>query len=166
MTQLKWDEQLYGTGVAHLDEQHQELFDGLNSLTAFLNNTSVHNDAESQKKVIELLYFLGEYALRHFKDEEKVFARCDHPLADVNKEAHQFFFKKFFKYNDKLINHAFSHDLLLELHAFLNFWLIDHIMKIDSRLRDFGERPSMELYRRSAKKKGVFTSFLALFQKK
>ncbi len=165
MTQLKWDEQQYGTGFAHLDEQHRELFDGLNSLTAFLDNSSVHEDEEYQNKVIELLYFLGEYALRHFKDEEEVFARCGHPLAADNKEAHQDFFKKFFEYNDKLINNAFSHALLLELHVFLNSWLLNHIIKIDSSLRECAEKPGMEAYRRLARKKGAFTSFLSLFQK-
>lgn len=162
-TLLQWDAQHYGTGFAHLDEQHHELFDGLNSLTLFLKNSSAANDPENQGKVIELLYFLGEYVIRHFQEEEEVFAKCDHPLSDANKEAHQVFYEKYFEYNDKLISGTFSLELLQQLHRFLHSWLINHILKIDITLREYAEKSGMDSSR-SAGKKGAFAKFLAFFQ--
>ncbi|WP_417915455.1 bacteriohemerythrin [Candidatus Electronema sp. JM] len=164
-TLLKWDAQHYGTGFAHVDDQHHELFDGLNSLTLFLQNASAANDPENQDKVIELLYFLGEYVIRHFQEEEEIFAKCGHPLADANKEAHQVFYEKYFEYNDKLISGTFSLELLQQLHSFLHSWLINHILKIDMTLHEYAEKSGIDC-RSSAGKKGVFAKFLALFQMK
>lgn len=163
-TLLKWDAQHYGTGFAHIDEQHRELFDGLNSLTLFLKNSSAADDPEHQDKVIELLYFLGEYVIRHFREEEEVFAKCGHPLAEVNKEAHQVFYEKYFEYNDQLISGTFSLELLQQLHSFLHSWLLNHILKIDITLRDYAAKSGMDSS--SAGKQGVFAKFLAIFQKK
>lgn len=170
MPLLQWDEQKYATGFAHIDEQHRELFDGLNGLTLFLQNSLVTDDDENQGKVIELLYFLGEYAMKHFREEEEIFAQCGHPMALVNIEAHQAFFEKFLEYNDQLVHAVFSRDLLMQLHIFLNFWLVNHIVKVDAALRECAEKPGMEaLLRKSrlqARKQGVFSKFLALFERK
>lgn len=162
-TLLKWDAQHYGTGFAHIDEQHRELFDGLNSLTLFLKNSSATDDPEHQEKVIELLYFLGEYVIRHFREEEEIFEKCGHPLAEVNKEAHHVFTEKFFEYNDKLISGTFSLELLQQLHNFLHTWLLHHILKIDATLRDYADKSGMGSGSSSARK-GVFAQFIALFQ--
>jgi len=170
LTPLQWDEQQYGTGFPHLDEQHRELFDGLNSLTLFLENSSVADDAESQEKVIEMLYFLGEYAMKHFRDEEEVFAQCSHPRAAENQEAHRAFFEKFLEYNDKLVKGTFSRDLLLQLHTFLHSWLLNHIVKIDITLREYAEILGVDTCLHTSRlhtgKKGIFTKFLALFERK
>jgi hemerythrin len=141
---LEWNQRQYTTGFAHIDEQHRELFDGLNGLTLFLKNASVTDDPESQNKVIKLLYFLGEYVIKHFHDEEEVFAQCNHPLAAVNKAAHQAFVEKYFEYNDQLINGIFSLDLLIQLHSFLHTWLINHIVKIDTTLRECGGKMAVD----------------------
>lgn len=117
---LQWDKGKYSTGAAHIDAQHRELFDGLNGLTLFLKNAAAADDPEQQSKVIELLYFLGEYVIKHFEDEENFFEQCGHPMAAVNKAAHQAFIEKYFDYNDKLINGTFSLDLLMQLHLFLH----------------------------------------------
>ena len=161
---LQWDKGKYSTGSAHIDAQHRELFDGLNGLTLFLKNSAATDDPEQQSKLIELLYFLGEYVIKHFEDEEKVFEQCGHPMAAVNKAAHQAFIEKYFEYNDQLINGTFSLDLLLQLHSFLHAWLINHIIKIDTTLRECSGKAIVHTDS-FADKKGVFARFLAFFQK-
>lgn len=159
---LEWDERKYGTGFAHLDRQHRELFDGVNGLILFLEHSSATEDAANQDKVIEMLYFLGEYAMKHFRDEEEIFARCGHLAAAANKEAHQTFLGNFFEYNDKLVKGVFSRDLLMQLHIFLRSWLINHIVKIDTALRECAEKESAS--HRTEENIGVFSRFLSWFQ--
>jgi hemerythrin len=163
---LQWNQEEYTTGYPYIDEQHRELFDGLNGLTLFLRNTSAVDDPEHQKKVIELLYFLGEYVIRHFRDEEEIFEQCGHPMAATNKEAHQAFFERYFEYNDQLINGVFSLDLLMQLHRFLHSWLLHHIIKIDTTLRECSGRAINTACIRSGDTKGVFAGFIAFFSKK
>jgi hemerythrin-like metal-binding protein len=166
---VEWDEQKYTTGFPHIDDQHRELFDGLNGLTSYLRNSSAEDDLENQGKILEMLEFLGEYAGKHFRDEEELFAQCDHPMATANKEAHQAFVEKYLEYHEKLINGTFSRALLIQLHIFLRSWLINHIVKVDTALRECVAKPGMEAclhHRRNAGKKGVFARFLAFFQGK
>lgn len=164
---LEWNQQKYSTGFAHIDEQHRELFDGLNGLTSFLKNSSPADDPENSGKIIEMLNFLGEYAGKHFRDEEEIFAQYNHPMADANKAAHTAFVEKYLEYHGKLTKGTFTRALLIQLHIFLRSWLLNHIVKVDTALCECAAKAGASAnHGRAQEKKGVFSRFLALFQRK
>jgi hemerythrin len=165
---LEWNQEKYTTGYAHIDEQHYQLFDGLNSLLIFLKDSSNIERPEEQEKAVELINFLGEYAANHFHDEENLFERSKHPMKDVNKEEHQRFIAKYLEYKTKLTAGAITRGSLIQLHIFLQSWLIKHISKIDTSLRECAAQEEAERAAQSdfTKKPSVFSRFLSLFQKK
>ena len=165
---LQWDQQKYTTGYAHIDEQHYELFDGLNSLLVFLKDSSSLERPEEQEKAVELISFLGEYAVNHFRDEELLFAKSNHPMQAVNEEEHRRFVAKYLEYKNKLTAGTITRGSLIQLHIFLQSWLIKHICKVDVALRDCAAKEEAEQAAASdfARKPGVFARFLSLFQKK
>jgi len=165
---LQWDQEKYTTGFAEIDEQHYQLFDGLNSLLVFLKDSSSIDQPEEQEKAVELINFLGEYAASHFRDEEALFAASDHPMKSLNEEEHRRFVVKYLEYKNKLTAGAITRGSLIQLHIFLQSWLVKHISKIDITLRDCAAKEEAELAAHSdfAKKQSVFAKFLSLFQKK
>ncbi|MGB5686162.1 MAG: hemerythrin domain-containing protein [Candidatus Electrothrix sp.] len=166
---LQWDQQKYTTGFTHIDEQHSELFDGVNGLMLFLKQSSPKKDLENKQKIIEMLQFLGEYAQKHFQDEEKVFEKYDHPMKDANKEEHQLFLEKYVHYQKKLQiklqQERLTRGVLIQIHIFLQSWLVKHILKVDTSLRDCAEKAAEQqtIEHNSTISKGAFSRFLAFF---
>jgi hemerythrin len=117
---LQWDQEKYTTGHAHIDEQHYELFDGLNSFLLFLKDADRINQPEEQEKAVELINFLGEYAVKHFHDEEEMFAQCEHPLKAVNEEEHKRFVAKYLEYKKELTAGAITRASLIKLAAYFS----------------------------------------------
>lgn len=161
---LEWNQEKYTTGFTAIDEQHYQLFDGLNSLLVFLKDSSNIEQPEEQEKAVELINFLGEYAVNHFRDEEELFEKSQHPMKDINKEEHQRFITKYLEYKNKLTAGAITRGTLIQLHIFLQSWLVKHISKIDTALRECAVQEAAESD--FTKKQSVFTRFLSLFQKK
>jgi len=164
--QVEWDQKKYTTGFAHIDEQHRNLFDGLNGLMLFLEDSSIFDKSENKAKVIEMIDFIGNYTSEHFSDEEKIFEKYNHPLMDANKEAHQMFLAKYAQYQSKLADGKLTRALLIQMHIFLRGWLINHILKIDTSLCDCEEKATEEVHDNdnSEKKTGIFSRFFSLFK--
>ena len=163
---LQWDQEKYTTGHAHIDEQHYQLFDGLNSLLIFLKDATNIDQPEEQEKAVELINFLGEYALTHFRDEEEMFAQAEHPMKAVNEEEHKRFVAKYLEYKEELTAGAITRASLIKLHIFLQSWLIKHILQVDTALRDYAGQEEEAEPNGFAGRQGVFARFLSLFQKK
>ncbi|CAK8716371.1 MAG: hemerythrin-like metal-binding domain protein [Candidatus Electronema aureum] len=161
---LEWNQEKYTTGFTAIDEQHYQLFDGLNSLLVFLKDSSNIEQPEEQEKAMELINFLGEYAVNHFRDEEELFEKSQHPMKDINKEEHQRFVAKYLEYKNKLTAGTITRGTLIQLHIFLQSWLVKHISKIDTSLRECVVQEAAESD--FTKKQSVFARFLSLFQKK
>ena len=167
---LQWDQHKYGTGFARIDRQHKELFDGVNGLLLFLKQSSAAQDEINQAKILEMLQFLGEYAQTHFHDEEELFERYYHPMKEVNKDAHRLFLENYARYQEKLRTklrkEQLTRSVLIQLHIFLQSWLVKHILKVDTALRDCAqevvEQESAES--EEADSTGVFSRFLSLFR--
>ncbi len=168
--ELQWDQQKYTTGFTHIDKQHSELFDGVNGLMLFLKQSSPKQDRENKQKIIEMLQFLGEYAQEHFQEEEKVFEKYDHPMKDANKEEHQRFLEKYVHYQQKLQTklhqERLTRGVLIQIHIFLQSWLVKHILKVDTALRDCAENAAEQAIEHDvAPDKGAFSRFLAFFKR-
>ncbi|MCI5163624.1 MAG: hypothetical protein D3917_16730 [Candidatus Electrothrix sp. AX5] len=167
---LQWNHKKYTTGFAHIDQQHSELFNGINGLMLFLKQSTAGENQKNKEKILEMLQFLGEYAQKHFQDEEKVFEKHDHPMKETNKKEHQLFLEKYVHYQKKLQakldQERLTRGVLIQIHIFLQSWLVNHILKVDTALRDCAENATESTVEDVAVTgKGTFSRFLAFFKR-
>lgn len=126
---IVWKEK-YSTGVPELDKHHRDLFRYTNDLEEVMNS-----DAVSKKTVDGIMLLLGQYIKVHFSHEETCMHKYLCPMAAKNKDAHQKFIRKFKAVEKKIGNEGATDTILKELHHFLETWLVEHICKIDTRLK-------------------------------
>uniref|UniRef100_UPI0040560A60 bacteriohemerythrin n=1 Tax=Candidatus Electrothrix sp. TaxID=2170559 RepID=UPI0040560A60 len=165
---LQWDPQKYNTGFTHIDKQHHEMFEGVNGLILFLKQSTPKEDEKNIEKILEMLNFLGEYAQQHFRDEEIIFEEYDHPMKDVNKEEHRLFLEKYVHYQKKLQEKmdqaTLFRSVLIQIHIFLQSWLVKHILKVDVSLRECAVHIKEDEYE-EVLPEGVFARFLSFFKR-
>ena len=137
---VEWEHEKYTTGFPHIDEQHKQLFEAINDLMLFMKKSDAVNRPDDTIKLIEMMRFIGDYAQRHFRDEESLFEQYDHPMATINKEAHQTFIMRYLQFQDKLTKEKVVRVILIQMHIFLHSWLINHVLKVDTALRDCAEQ--------------------------
>jgi hemerythrin-like metal-binding protein len=167
---LQWDHQKYNTGFAHIDRQHRELFEGVNGLILFLKQSSPKEDKKNIEKILEMLTFLGEYSQQHFVDEEIIFEEYDHPMKDVNKEEHRLFLEKYVQYQEKLKakldQGRLTRGVLIQIHIFLQSWMVKHILKVDISLRECAVQVEEEAEEYDTElSEGVFARFISFFKR-
>lgn len=124
---IAWDESLL-TGVPNIDAQHKELIDRFNELSDAVAR------GKGREETGRLLDFLQFYAQWHFEREEHCMDEYQCPAAAANKAAHQYFNRRFGwlyeQYQQSDVNPQTVSDTLAELET----WIVNHIMKIDTRL--------------------------------
>ncbi len=80
---MEWTNEL-SVGVEAIDNQHKELIHRLNT---FYDSLST----DSQAKVMEMLAFLSDYVVSHFRDEEALQVRYNYPGYVDHRKLHQAF---------------------------------------------------------------------------
>jgi hemerythrin-like metal-binding protein len=126
---LQWDEDRMATGVASIDQQHQELIRLINDL-----DTSCRQGT-AKEHLAEAINFLGDYVQRHFGEEESIMAKHHCPSAGHNKSAHLQFLAAFTKIKERMDRDGATTSLVLELKNLASSWLVNHICKVDTGLR-------------------------------
>jgi len=126
---LAWDDTL-ATGSTVIDHQHRELIAQVASLGLAMKQ------GKGRDQINKLLDFLGQYVVRHFRDEERLMEEAACPAAAANKEAHQQFLAKYAELRKRLDSTGWSVTLVLEIYDMLSKWLVAHIKGIDARLRE------------------------------
>lgn len=129
MYSITWDEKSMSSGVASVDQQHQEL---IRMLNAFLDATSKNKGKDELGKMIQ---FLGDYAVKHFAHEEQVMAAHKCPVAQQNKDAHAQFLKDFTALGAKFQKEGASLSFVMEVQQKVLTWLNSHIRGCDAKLR-------------------------------
>lgn len=130
---LAWDES-FATGVAEIDEQHM-------ILVHTLNEASIRLAAEGGADQLErITQDLLAYALYHFETEETLmreFGYEEDAAGDAARhlEQHRSFSSRVVAVRDSL--KAGNPIAPAELLAFLNEWLVNHILNTDKRLGAF-----------------------------
>jgi len=124
MTQVVLTEDMK-TGVAKIDEQHQELIHRINELK------TMGSQASSKEEVQKTLNLLGEYVVKHFADEEKLQEQCNYPKYEMHKELHRNFVKEYLKMKDEFATNGNTLKFTLELTQIVINWLIKHIKGVD-----------------------------------
>ncbi|MEG3619902.1 bacteriohemerythrin [Magnetovibrio sp. PR-2] len=130
---LVWNEN-YATGVPEIDEQHMILVHTLNEASEKLAEDS------SIENLQEITQNLLSYALYHFDTEEELmqefgYAGGSEEDASSHLKQHRAFSAKVVAVRDGLKSNTpiAAEDLL----AFLNDWLINHILNTDKKLGAF-----------------------------
>ena len=127
---INWDDELMTTGVASVDEEHQQLIRLINDLhAACLGGTAGEN-------IMAQLDYLGTYATTHFASEEDIMAKHRCPAAGKNQAAHAKFLKDYQTLVALAQSGGASSRLAIQLKQLLGDWLKNHICKIDTSLRD------------------------------
>ena len=131
---LLWTEQ-FTTGSRELDYQHQTLIDNINDLEAMLALKSPsRRDCEFMLSAVD---FLERYAEKHFACEEHCMEHFRCPCREQNKNAHAEFLTLFQQFKTRNIAEGFPRALLVQLHATMKQWIMEHIFQIDTQLKPF-----------------------------
>ena len=117
-------------GVSRIDEQHRELIDRINTVSA-MGMKSV-----SKEEIQKTLDLLGAYILQHFRDEEELQRRSGFPNYDWHKGQHQVYIDEFEKLKKEFALNGPSAKFLLDLNKSIISWIVKHIKHADA---EFGK---------------------------
>jgi len=117
--------------VANIDNQHKELFKRINDVTN-LGTKSVNK--EETDKTLKLL---GDYIVKHFRDEEQLQVRYGYPKYEWHKEQHKLYIDSFNKLKAEYENNGPSAAFTLQLNKSIIDWIVKHIKHVDVELGKF-----------------------------
>ncbi|MEJ2612618.1 MAG: bacteriohemerythrin [Candidatus Thiodiazotropha sp.] len=121
---MKWTQEDYGTTVKFCDEQHQELFNRVNSL-----NTAVSGGERSD--IGKSLDSLVEYVVKHFQDEEKLMEEKGYEDLANHRVVHAELVNTCTELQGKF--HANEAEVGADTMTFIKDWLNNHIPIIDRK---------------------------------
>lgn len=124
-----WDEK-YTTGDEDIDRQHMTLFKFCNDFEESLQQ------GNGMSFMMGGLQFIEDYAQAHFHFEEDCMTKRQCPFAQKNKVAHDKFLEYFMDFKNRLQSTGYSEELVVELHQTMERWLTNHIIGIDTHLKD------------------------------
>lgn len=127
---LQWDPAL-SVGVPSIDQQHQEIF---RQADALLGSLCRH---ESRERVAQVLAFLGQYVVEHFRDEELLMGRSGYPQEANHRLEHLAFASMARCWAAELDRDGPSVGLTVRLNHALVHWLRQHIGRADRELGRF-----------------------------
>ncbi len=119
----------FAVDIRVLDEHHQMLFNYINELYRAMK------ERKADKVMAEITEKLVEYTKYHFGYEEKLFDKYGYPETDSHKKAHRKFVETISKFDHDLKSGKAT--VSNEIIRFLKEWLIEHIMKVDTRYSEF-----------------------------
>jgi len=126
---MKWSEQ-YATGDNRIDDQHRMIFQMAEDFRAAL-------DEGKGERVYEVtLQSLAAYVRTHFGYEERCMDQYACPVAEGNKKAHDKFVKVLAEFTQRYETRGFERPDAYELVDTIDRWLVDHICRIDVRLKE------------------------------
>ncbi|MBI2407486.1 MAG: bacteriohemerythrin [Gemmatimonadetes bacterium] len=125
---MQWDE-LYATGFAQIDQQHQTIFKSVGDL-----RRAIESD-DGAAAYAQALAFLDRYSRDHFGLEERCMAKHRCPAAQVNKAQHEAMTQLLAEHRRLHTAHGYdNHDAHILVNA-LEHWLHNHICRVDRQLR-------------------------------
>jgi hemerythrin len=117
------------TGIPEIDEQHLELVDRINAVTAMGAKSASKEETE------KTLDFLAEYVIKHFNDEETLQKKSNYPEYEHHANEHKKFIAEFQKLMKRFHAEGPSTLFTLTLNNTAIAWVVRHIKGED---RHFG----------------------------
>ena len=118
-------------GVALIDEQHKELVDRINDIT------SMGLQSASKEEIQKTLDFLGQYVVKHFKDEEALQRKCNYPQYELHRALHNNFIAEFQKLKEEFAANGASVKYTMTLNSLIVSWIVKHIKNVDVLFGNF-----------------------------
>ena len=135
---IAWTKE-FETGSAKLDRQHRLLIDNINLLKDLLDTPNL--SSQEVEFAAFLVEYLEAYADIHFKGEERCMEANRCPVHALNQQEHQRFRGFIHNYKKLCEIEGFKLELLRNLHAVIRTWIVEHILKVDTRLKPCLQAP-------------------------
>lgn len=132
---IVWREQM-SVGIKVLDDDHRHLIDIINQLVMSIAKHDWHR-GERQESLRVLLSRLKSYTHEHFAREEAIQANCLYPGLIENQEHHQELISDLESLSSRFLAPKEGESQVgdEEMISFLRRWLIEHIIKVDLKMR-------------------------------
>lgn len=132
---ITWREQM-SVGVKVLDEDHQHLIDIINQLEQAIQTSQDHH-GERKESLLILFGRLKAYTREHFSREEAMQDAADYAGLAENHDHHRRLIHELEELSQRFMDGSASEKPLgkEEMLKFLRHWLVDHIIKIDLKMR-------------------------------
>jgi len=121
----------YAIDGASIDELHQELFLITNKLTKAI-------EEEDNLFIADLFDTLEMYTLYHFAGEEEVMEKINYPVREEHKALHLALVQQLHLFKEKYFHRDITE--FEEIKNFLEYWLKDHILVEDLKIRTFMQK--------------------------
>ncbi|MBF0435113.1 MAG: bacteriohemerythrin [Magnetococcales bacterium] len=128
-TLFSWSNQL-SVNIREMDQQHRRLVDLVNEVYRAVRS------GEIQRCMDTVLPELVSYTVKHFKEEEELFAGNGYPETAKHKEMHVKLVNRVGEFLKRL-QQGGDRAVALELLGFLKSWLVEHIMGTDAKYGKF-----------------------------
>jgi hemerythrin len=122
------------TGVAKIDEQHQELINRINAVV------SMGTQSVTKEEPRKTLDFLGAYVIKHFGDEQSLQRQCTSPKYEKyewHKNQHDTFISSFKQLEEEFSATGPSAKFTVKLNSSVIDWIINHIKTVDVEFGKF-----------------------------
>ncbi|MDR3607085.1 MAG: bacteriohemerythrin [Oligoflexia bacterium] len=126
----------YALGVNAMDKEHKILIEKINALA-----TAIENSAGVSSRLIAPFEDLAAYTREHFSDEEAYLVSIGYPGFAGHQAIHKKLLAGVDDFGAQLRNGQFDGNKLV---AFLNDWLIQHILGVDMKYAKFSKSSKEE----------------------
>jgi hemerythrin-like metal-binding protein len=121
---VTWSSQ-YSVGIATIDSEHQKLIGLINDLHAAMR------EGRGKAAMGRILDGVAAYTVSHFANEEKLMRLHLYPGYERHKAEHDKLVKQVKSLQAEF--HSGNATISLEVMAFLQDWLVNHIVGVDKR---------------------------------
>ncbi len=123
MSTFTWQDH-YKIGNATVDAQHQHLFELANQI---VGTTEAH-------ELTRLFMMFYQHVREHFEAEESLMKQYLYPDYPMHVEAHNLLLDKLIEISKTIQNRQW---IPADIQAFLNDWLLRHILEVDMSFGEF-----------------------------
>ena len=127
---IEWTTDL-ATGVDEIDNQHKELFQRINNLLDACNH------GKGKAEVKKVIWFLEDYVITHFSEEEKYMGKHDYPDYISHKKQHLEFIENFNSLKKQFEAEGPGIHIVVITNNLIVDWLKKHIRVLDKALGSF-----------------------------
>ncbi len=129
MTLILWRNE-YSVGIGTLDADHIVI-------ASLINHIDDAKQAGTDETAIAaILSALIEHARRHFAREERLMEKSGYPALERHREEHRLLEDQLREMHEEY-QRTPDPELSQEIMELLNFWLVEHILKVDMHYRPY-----------------------------
>lgn len=129
-SKMMWNENLK-VGIPLIDSQHRELCNRIDSLF------DACGKGQGKEEIVKTVDFLEQYTLFHFGQEEALQRKSSYPKIAEHKAMHEYFKSEIAKLKKDIKENGVSVATISKTNYFLMNWLLNHIQKVDSELKNY-----------------------------